>query len=246
MTTAVESKTQRLGPWAAIGLGIVAFAVIYAGVQALRIAVFSHITTKDVHEIVALRACTSLVLIWASLGAILLIAGIRGQSIRDLGWRRGAPLAGWVVALAVVVLYCAFTLAGPAMRHAPILTDWSLFRVGTALAIGISAGICEETIFRGFVMTQARDGGAGPVVQVVLSAVLFGCAHFGWGGLTGSFQIWAMVASIVATIFLGTMLAVTYLAAKRSLMPVIAAHAVIDMVIEPWLLLFMVTGGHFG
>jgi membrane protease YdiL (CAAX protease family) len=224
---------------------MVAFAVIYSLVQALRMAIFSRMVPANLHEAVLLRAATSLILIWLSLGAVLLIVRLRGQSIRELGWRRRSPLTGWLVALVVAVLYAGFTAMGPAMRHAPVLTDWSLFRIGTALAIGISAGICEETIFRGFVMTQARDGGANIFVQVVLSAILFGLAHVGWGGLTGRFEVWTMVASMTATMILGALLAIADLVAKRSLMPVIAAHAVIDMVIEPWLLLFMIGGAHF-
>jgi hypothetical protein len=39
------------------------------------------------------------------------------------------------------------------------------------------------------------------------------------------------------------MLAIAYAVGRRSLMPVVAAHAVIDMIIEPWLMLFAVSGG---
>lgn len=237
---------KRRRAWQALVAGMAAFALVYAAVQAVRLFLFSYIVTTDAREIVLLRAFTSLLLIWGALGAVLLIARKCNQGIRQLGWRRRSPVSGWIAAFVVVVLYCGFTLMGPALRHVPILTDWSLFRVGTALAIGLSAGFCEETIFRGFVMTQAREGGAGPLLQMVLSAVLFGLAHLGWGGLTGTFQLWAMIASVIATLILGAMLAVTYLIARRSLMPVIAAHAIIDMVIEPWLLLFMVSRGRFG
>jgi uncharacterized protein len=245
MAEEAPQARDRIGPWTALLSGMVAFAVIYAFVQALRMAIFSRIVPANLHEAVVLRAATSLILIWFSLGAVLLIVRLRGQSIRDLGWGRRSPLAGWLVALLVAVLYAGFTAMGPAMRHAPVLTDWSLFRIGTALAIGISAGICEETVFRGFVMTQARNGGANAFVQVGLSAILFGLAHVGWGGLTGRFQLWPMVASVAATMILGALLAIVYLVAKRSLMPAIAAHAAIDMVIEPWLLLFMIGGARF-
>lgn len=241
-----EGEKRSIGPWAALLLGIAAFALIYIGVQILRIQLFSRIVTKDIHRIVELRALTSIVLIWVSLGAILFIARLRGQTIRTLGWGVRSPASGWLTAALVTVAYCAFTIMGPALRSAPLLTDWSAFRIGIALVIGISAGICEETIFRGFVMTQARDAGVHPILQVVLSAVLFGLAHIGWGGLTGTFRLWPAIASMIATMILGTLLAVTYLVARRSLMPAIAAHAAIDMVTEPWLLLFMVSGGHFG
>jgi membrane protease YdiL (CAAX protease family) len=95
-------------------------------------------------------------------------------------------------------------------------------------------------------MTQARDAGLPVALQVILSAVLFGLAHVGWGGLTGHLEIWPMIAAMAATMILGALLAVAYLASRRSLMPVIAGHAAIDMAIEPWLLLFMVSGARFG
>jgi membrane protease YdiL (CAAX protease family) len=43
---------------------------------------------------------------------------------------------------------------------------------------------------------------------------------------------------MAATAILGLMMAVTYLASARSLMPAIVAHGIIDVLIEPWLLLY--------
>ena len=226
----------RVGPWTALLLGVAAFALVYAGVQVLRIELLSRLTLHGPREIVAVRAFTIIVLIWVTLAAIVLILRLRGQRLRDIGWGMSASIWGWLLAVVFTILYCAVTIMGPALKGAPLLTDWSFFRIATAVIIGISAGICEETIFRGFVMTQAREAGMLALVQVVLSAVLFGLAHVGWGGLTGHLEIWPLIAA---------MLALTYLAAGRSLTPAIVAHAAIDMVIEPWLLLFMVSGGHF-
>ena len=240
------SRTARIGPVTALLAGVAAFAGIYVGVQALRVWLFGHLHLTDNHAVVEARALTSIVLIWTTLGAIVLILRLRGQNLRDIGWGKRASVWGWLLAIVFTVLYCAFTFMGPMLKGAPVLTDWSLFRIGTALTIGVSAGICEETIFRGFVMTQAQNARLHWTIQIVLSAVLFGLAHVGWGGLAGHFDVWPMIASMVATAILGTMLAVTYLAGGRSLMPVIAAHAVTDMVIEPWLLLYMISGGHAG
>jgi hypothetical protein len=46
------------------------------------------------------------------------------------------------------------------------------------------------------------------------------------------------------TMILGCALAIVYLVGRRSLAPVITAHMLIDMAIEPWLLLFAVSGQH--
>lgn len=239
-------KARAIGPVTALLLAAAAAVIVYAAVQALRIALFSAITPHGIRETVVLRAATSLVLDWAMFGAIVVILRLRGQRLADIGWGKFAPLGGWLTAILVFVLYVGFTLMGPALRHAPMLSDWSLFRIGTAVAIGVTAGICEETVFRGFVMSQARDAGSPAWAQVVLSAVLFGLAHLGWGGLTGHFQLWPMVAAMVATLILGVLLALVYLASRRSLTPAIASHGAIDMVIEPWLLLFVASGARFG
>jgi hypothetical protein len=52
----------------------------------------------------------------------------------------------------------------------------------------------------------------------------------------------ALLATFGATFVLGVALAVTYLVGNRSLTPVIIGHALVDLVIEPWLLLGFFTG----
>jgi membrane protease YdiL (CAAX protease family) len=240
----MKAVSSGPGPITALLLAVCAFVVVYANVQLFRVEILSRFTTHGVREVVALRALTSLLLDWAMFAAIVIILRLRGQRLRDIGWARRSPLMGWLTAAVVAVLYAGFTVMGPALRHAPLLSDWSLFRVGTALAIGVSAGICEEAVFRGFVMTQAREAGSATWLQVLLSAILFGLAHVGWGGLTGHFQLGPMIGAVMATVVLGALLALVYHASRRSLMPVVAAHGAIDMVIEPWLLLFVATGGH--
>ena len=233
---------SRIGPIQALAGGVGAFIAIYAGVELIRVWMLTHLRVSGIHEIVEVRAFTSILLIWTTLGVVAVILRLRGQGLRDIGWGARATVWGWLLAIAVTIAYCAATLAAPMLKGAPILSDWSLFRIGTAIVVGLSAGICEESVFRGFVMTQARDAKLHWIVQIALSAVLFGLAHVGWGGLTGRLEIWPLIATMVSTAILGAMLAATYLVGGRSLMPVIAAHAAIDMVLEPWLLLYMVSG----
>ncbi len=129
-----------------------------------------------------------------------------------------------MLALAFAAIYGGFTLMGMIQAGAPVTTDWSFFRIAIALGIGISAGICEETVFRGFVMGQARDGGAHWIIQIILSAVLFGAAHVGWGGMSGHVQMQQAIGAMSATAILGLMMAISYVAGGRSLTPVIIAH----------------------
>ncbi|HEY5338117.1 MAG TPA: CPBP family intramembrane glutamic endopeptidase [Rhizomicrobium sp.] len=239
------TKPARIGPWMAILLMMAVFAALEVVLPMARAAITPHLTLKTARDTVALRAASSIALDWIMFGAVWIFLRLRGQTLKSIGWRLPASIWGWLLAIAVAVLYAGFTAMGPIMKGQPILTDWSLFRIATALGIGITAGICEETVFRGFVMSQARDGGVHWIVQVILSALLFGLAHVGWGGLTGHFQMAQMIGAMAATSILGLMLAFAYLLSGRSLTPVIFAHGAIDAVIEPWLLLFSVSGAHF-
>jgi membrane protease YdiL (CAAX protease family) len=238
-------KPARIGPWTAIGLMIVAFAILEFLLPMARAAIVSHLSIVTPRDKVAVSAVGSIVLVWLLFGAAWIILGLRGQNLRSIGWKMSSSIWGWLLGFVFGVLYAGFTVMGMIHAGAPVLTDWSVFRILVALGIGISAGICEETVFRGFVMSQANDGGAHWTVQILLSAVLFGLAHMGWGGLNGHVQMAQMIGAMSATAILGLMLAITYLASGRSLTPTIIAHATIDIVIEPWLLLYAVTGGHF-
>jgi uncharacterized protein len=128
-------------------------------------------------------------------------------------------------------------------RNAGLLSDWSLYRISLAVLVGLSAGVCGELIFRGFLMAQARDAGLGVVPQVILSSLLFGLAlaRFGWSGTTSP-NIGAIVGVAGATAVLGAAFAGMYLTSGRSLMPVIVAHTLIDMALQPGILLAVSRG----
>jgi membrane protease YdiL (CAAX protease family) len=77
---------------------------------------------------------------------------------------------------------------------------------------------------------------------VIAAGLLFGIAHSGWGLFSGQVNWRALISSVTATTILGLAYAIVYLASRRSLMPVIAGHLVMDILIEPWLLLAAMTG----
>jgi uncharacterized protein len=240
-----DTIRPRIGPWMALVLIIAFFAVMEAVLPLARAAITPYLHAKTARDTVAIRAVSSIFLVWAMFGAAYVLLRLRGQTLGDIGFGRPARLWGWVLALVFAALYGGGTLMGMMKAGAPVTTDWSFFRIAIALGIGISAGVCEETVFRGFVMTQARDGGLHWSLQILLSAILFGAAHMGWGGMSGHVQMQQMIGAMSATAILGLMMAISYVVGGRSLTPVIIAHGVIDILVEPWLLLYAVTGGHF-
>src|ERR1700733_918237 len=85
-------------------------------------------------------------------------------------------------------------------------------------ALAITAGCCEEFLYRGFAMDAFARAGFPIWASVVLSSVLFGAAHLyqGRGGLIGT--------GILGLLFSA------FRAYTGSLLPVAAWHAAVDIV----------------
>lgn len=88
-------------------------------------------------------------------------------------------------------------------------------------AVYIVSSFGEEVVYRGFLMTRLADLGKrtrlGWTIAAVISAVIFGLAHFDWG-----------VGGILQTTLMGLALAVSYLLVKRNLWILVLAHAYVD------------------
>jgi hypothetical protein len=173
-------------------------------------------------------------------GWVLMNLQINGwRFIRYLGFAPGmsGDVAGWVAALFATVIFVAFALRLPSVRE-------NLFRPSflklLAIALAIGSGILEEVMFRRWTMNWLMEHGHGAVVQLLGAGLLFGAVHGIWGLMGKSFR--AAIGATVATGFLGIMLGVVFLLAGRSLAPCIAAHFVINLLIEPGLVLAAMRG----
>ncbi len=159
--------------------------------------------------------------------------------VRYLGFAPGlyGTLAGWMAALLVVVLFVAFSLRLPSVRE-------NLFRPSLlkllAVAVAIGAGVLEEVMFRRWTMNWLLAHDFGAVVQVLGSGLLFGAAHAIWGLMGKSVR--AATGAMLATGLLGAMLGVVFLLADRSVAPCIGAHFLINLLIEPGLVLAATRG----
>ena len=150
----------------------------------------------------------------------------------------------WSVSFLTVVLYTAY-----AARRSPLIGEfvfsplkWSPY-LGlrfVALAEAFVTGVFEEVFFRRFVMDWALQQGFSTGVQIALSAIVFGLAHGCWGYFTG--KVRAGAAASIATGILGASLGIVYIVGGRSLLPCIAAHVAINLLLEPWLILAAASG----
>lgn len=198
-----------------------------------------------------MRAVTTIHLTGSVLGEIVVLILLwlflhsRGHTFRELGLWQASPWRGWIVATIFTALYLWMTFAAVLRGHAA-LGEVSLFHIYNSLSVGIVAGFVEEIFFRGFVMTELKWSGFGATVQVIAAGLLFGVAHSGWGLLSSNVNWPALIGSVVATSILGLAFAIAYLASRRSLMPVIVGHLIMDVLIEPWLVLSALAGamGH--
>jgi membrane protease YdiL (CAAX protease family) len=185
---------------------------------------------------------------WFSAGVLvewLFVIGLwvllrrRGLSFADFGvWRFGTWTA-WVVALLLAAISIASNLRLLPRMHIPISNAFLPhgFHLFAALTLGITAGFCEEVLFRAYLMTQFYRAGYGGAMQVLLPGCAFGLAHAGY--LNQGFFVWLGI--MLPTAFLGMLWGVAYLLGRRSLVPTMVAHFLNDATALPWIIFVMVT-----
>ena len=89
-------------------------------------------------------------------------------------------------------------------------------------------------------MDMLMSRGVATILQVIISGVDFGLAHTSWILAKGDFKF--TLPAILSTSVLGILLAIIYLVGGRNLGPCIYAHVIINIIIEPWLMLSSVSG----
>lgn len=160
--------------------------------------------------------------------------------VQDLGFTPGtlAPLPAWIAAFLFAAAYIAYTF-----RVLPFVRDHqreiSLFKL-IGVAAAFASGIMEEVVFRRWLMDSALFYGIGSIGQVLLSGFVFGLFHLVWHAFSADrrFSLYGAASTVVA----GMALAAIYLLGDRNLGPCIAAHMLINLVVEPWLVLAAVSG----
>ncbi|MCB9134427.1 MAG: CPBP family intramembrane metalloprotease [Anaerolineales bacterium] len=98
----------------------------------------------------------------------------------------------------------------------------------------------KSFFFRRWCMDLLMSRGVAPILQVIISGIVFGLAHTVWILFKGEFKF--TFPAILSTSVLGVLLASVYLLGKRNLGPCIFAHVLINIIIEPWLMLSSVSG----
>jgi uncharacterized protein len=177
-------------------------------------------------------------LMFSPLAMVLLGCHIPLFQNLGFGTRSLAPTAAWIPAVIAAVAYVVYTFrAIPFVRS--MQREISLFKL-MGVGSAIIGGIVEEAVFRRWLMDTLMHGGSGPVIQIMLSGVVFGLAHGSWLLAKGRFKF--ALPAILSTSVLGAFLAGIYILGGRNLGPCIFAHAAINTVVEPWLMLAAISG----
>jgi len=177
---------------------------------------------------------------WGFVAVVWFVLRTRGSSFKGIGvWRLGR-WPGWVMALLFAALSIGSNLRFLPRMHIPISYAFMPpgFHLVAALLMGITAGFCEEVLFRAFLMTEFANASYGNVMQVLMPGVAFGLAHAGY--LNQGLLTWLGI--MLPTAFLGMMWGIAYLLGRRGLLPVMVAHFLNDATALPWIAFFMTAG----
>jgi len=94
----------------------------------------------------------------------------------------------------------------------------------TLIGVYIVASFGEEVIYRAFLINRISElglsGKAGKIIVVIISAIIFGLAHYSWGPM-----------GIVQTTFMGLALGFSYIYLNKRIWVLILAHAYMDTIL---------------
>ncbi|MEB5481760.1 CPBP family intramembrane metalloprotease [Shouchella clausii] len=144
----------------------------------------------------------------------------------------------WLFTFIIVIGYVVYTIiALPFVRAQLFNMSWlKIIGVWAALA----TGIVEEVLFRHLLMDFLQSFHVSEVLQIILSGIIFGFAHGAWGIFRRDAKI--VLPVIISTTILGCFLATLYIMSGRSTFAPIVAHVLINLIIEPWLMLSAISG----
>jgi membrane protease YdiL (CAAX protease family) len=153
-----------------------------------------------------------------------------GSSLGALGW--GRPTTGTAIMYGIILAVAWLGLSYMAARKWIPQVDVTEFTWARLALVpsSIFMAIAEETIMRGFFITQLDRAGVPTWVQIITSgactALYHGLQNFTLMGLLPSMVFFAALAGI-------------YVLGKRSLTPSTIAHGLINVVGEPYLLMML-------
>jgi uncharacterized protein len=165
----------------------------------------------------------SIVSLWALALITAVVAWWSRFGLAELGLVRVTPgeLAGWTSGLTVAGLLVMAAARAAGARETALLghllpgtTKEKAFFV----VLSLTAGVCEELIFRGFMLSALHAATGSLTLAVVVSAGAFGVVH-----------AYQQAAGALRAAVLGVLLALAVVYTS-SIVPAILAHAALDLI----------------
>jgi membrane protease YdiL (CAAX protease family) len=207
--------------------------ILIAGLPALAYWRFTRIARRHEPATTAVKLrlyLTGIATQWCLVIYCIWVLARRGLSLRDIGWVGGAHPIVWALAVlftAALVFVTYRSIQGLEEEDASelplhlkrLLRILPTNRIERAafVALALTAGFCEEILYRGFLIYALSLVMPHVAIAVVLAGVAFGIGH-AYQGRQG----------MLTTGALGVVLGILFIAG-RSLWPVIFIHAVIDL-----------------
>jgi hypothetical protein len=179
----------------------------------------------------------SLILFAEAIPFTITLAGSRPGVLLRLYGFDAQVWPAWLLAAGIALGYILYTMRAMPLVGARMFS-WHWLKL-IAIPFAIVTGTFEELWFRKMVMDWAAGDGASALVQVALSAAVFGAAHSVWGLFARQWRV--ALGAALSTAGLGALLGFVYLAAGRQVAPCIWSHLLINLAIEPWLILAAVS-----
>ncbi len=146
------------------------------------------------------------------------VTGAQWKTARDLFRDLGVALVFWIGALVVLGLTASLLQFRGSRQSLSFLAPEGPAQVTAWILVCVTAGFCEETIFRGYLQKQFVAWTGNAPVGIVLSAAIFGVCHIYQG----------TKAVVVITVY-GLMFGI--LAQRRkSMRPGMMTHALHDSI----------------
>lgn len=168
---------------------------------------------------------------WLAVAVVAWRAWVHGYTAEQLGLtvhdKTKIMVASFVGAAMIAVLQwfnlrrmgrLPITARGPLQAIAERILPQSMIELLPFLALAITAGLCEEFLYRGFAIAVLARLGSPAWMAILISSILFGLAHL-YQGRGGFFS----------TLVIGTVFGMGRIA-YDSLVPVIFWHGAVDLV----------------
>ncbi len=109
--------------------------------------------------------------------SVLLVLGEHWQSARQVARDIGIAAGFWVIALVLLGGLARLLRVEPQGRDMQFFLPHGGAEITLWIALSVTAGVCEETIFRGYLQRQFMALTKSAPAGILLSAAAFGAAH---------------------------------------------------------------------